>query len=1361
MFADVSGFTPMTQALMKEGHEGAEILATILNTVFDRMVNAVYERGGFISTFGGDAFTAIFPLKRELMSAETFALHVFVCGEKIQAIFRRYGLQKTPFGEFTLQVKVGISKGDVHWGIVGKEDNVYFFRGDAADGCAAAEHHADEGDIIFDERVAQILKETPRTPGLSSVEGSERAWHVVEAVQIEAGYYRLQKIPRSVRQQLTLPKLPPRPRLRKGIVARFVPDALINFKELGEFRSVVPIFISFEGISSTHELDDWMYIVIKNITIYAGYFNRLAFGDKGAVILCGFGAPVAHEDEVDRALNCILAIKEDLKGFKSLAGLKFRVGITYGIAYAGIAGGRKRCEYTYHGEVVNLAARFMMKADWGEIFVSRALRSKTLQFNFKHKGDFQYKGIAEPVSTHELISRKPGVRHKLFMGAMIGRRAELQQLQDFGVPLFEHTFAGLAYIFGEAGMGKSRLSYALLEEWSERYEITWFNCPADQILRKPFNPFSSFFMRYFEQSPDSPETDNKRRFEERYQALVDALSPLEEGNPPLTPPRRGIETEDDTIGVDSPPGRGEGWVSSILKELIRTKSIIGAQIGLFWKDSLWEQLDAKGKYENTLYAIKNFFLAHSLLQPVVIELEDGHWIDSDSFALLEVLTRNVADYPLLLLSTLRYNDDGTKMTFNLQGVKTLEIDLRDLAAEDVKGCAEGELDGTISDELQTLLVQRTRGNPFYVQQMVLYFVENTIIALQENRWRLIADTLELPDTINAVLIARIDRLAQQVKELVKVAAVIGREFDVLLLSAVLKRDVVYQVKVVEKSQIWDELQELQYIFKHALIRDTAYQMQLRARLRELHQLTAGAMETMYAEKLAERYADLAFHYEKAEISDKAINYLEKAGDQAKARYQNQQAIGFYDRLLLNLKGYATLVAEDLSGLEIDTLLKKGEILELIGEWQECQRVGEDALRLAEQINDEGRMGQAHLRLGIIFRGTGHYEQAMGSFGQAMDLFETAYAQAGIGRTLGDMGMVHDYRGDYDLALGCYEQAFKISEELGDTLGMAKNANTMGIVYANKGNYTTALTWYHKSVQICEALGEKLEWSKVLNNIGWCHVLQNDYEVALAYYNQSLTISEELGDRFGVAKNALNMAIAYSEKGNYNTAMTWFQKSLQIREELGYKRGIVSILNNIGENSRLQGDYEVAMAYYEQALPIAEALGEKLQIGIVFGNIGHMYNAKGVYEMAIASYDRAISIFQVLESKHFLSEYTLGKAEVIYALQRYEDAQAVNAEGLRFAEEVNDNEYMFKGQVLSAKVDFALGNEDVPFRLEGMLQQTEDDAELAALHYELWKMTHSEKHRQAALNFYQTLYATTPNIEYKTRMEEMENYRNEE
>jgi len=243
-------------------------------------------------------------------------------------------------------------------------------------------------------------------------------------------------------------------------------------------------------------------------------------------------------------------------------------------------------------------------------------------------------------------------------------------------------------------------------------------------------------------------------------------------------------------------------------------------------------------------------------------------------------------------------------------------------------------------------------------------------------------------------------------------------------------------------------------------------------------------------------------------------------------------------------------------------------------------------------------------------------------------------------------------------------------------------------------------------------------------------------------------------------NADNMGVVYQEvKGDYDRAMTWFQKSLQIFEDIGEKLEMSKVLNNIGECHRSQGNYDDAMVYYDQALKINEELGCKLEISIDFENIGLVYMAKGDYITAIECFDRAITIGRELESKFYLCSCLIDKANALFSLQHYDEAQALSAEGLRIAEEIEDPEYTFKGKVLSAKIAFAMGNKDALCRFETMLQQTEDDVEIATIHYELGKMNHNEDHWQIALNLYQRLYATTPNIEYKRRIEEMQNYKN--
>ena len=1251
MFVDVAGFTSMTETLMQHGPEGAEVLAEVMNTVFHLLVQAVYEQGGFISLFAGDAFTAIFPTERDELS-ETTILHGLACIEKIQDIFLHHGIHKTRFGQFDLQFKVGLSYGEVNWGILGETQKTYFFRGDAINACAEAEHHADRGDIIFDERLAQHLAKIP------GVSGSD--WKIEK---LHADVYRLHEIPRALQKRFPAPQLVRETPLRPEILAQFLPESVLEFNDVGEFRNIASVFIGFQGFSSDEALHDWGSLLLEQVTNYGGHLCQFDFSDKGNTVFCVFGAPVGLENPVDRALECLWVVREQLKDSEPLNGLVFRAGVTYGMAYVGIVGGEQRCVYSLYSKVVNLSARLMARADWGEILVPPEIFTKTECFSFRKKGDFSYKGFSAPISTYSLFRRKYGVRKRTFSETLVGRQRELWQLHKSIAPLFEGEFAGVLYVYGEAGIGKSHLAYTLQQELTETHDMNWFLCPVDPIFCKPLNPFITFLNSYFELSPELPEEHNKAQFEEVYRVLLETLDYL------LTAPK-------EEIAEDFPAFTREQG-ESMRAELLRTKPVIGALLGLRWPGSLWEQLDAKGKHENTVNALKTFFLAHSLFRPTVIEIEDGHWIDADSRQVLETLTRQIEHFPIVILSTLRYNDDGSQAGFELKGIVEQALHLDYLTDTDVKLYAEAELQGAVSDELQSLLTEKTKGNPFFVQQMIRYFHEHGMIAQQDQIWQLTQAPSTIPDSIQNIVIARLDRLSAEVKEAVKTAAVIGREFEIQLLSTVLQRELRGNDPILREArhaQIWERLDQIREIFKHALFRDAAYEMLLNTRRKALHLMTAEAIETLYHDRLAHYVADLALHYEKAEHKHKAIEYLEKAGDQAKAHYQNQQAIGFYDRLLAQLQH---VFGSDER--RVDTLLKKAEILDLISEWKTCQRLCEITFQLSEQIDDKFRMGQAKLWLGIISRRTGQYDKAMAHFEQAIALFEAVKARKELGNVFRNMGLVYWQKSDADGAMKWYEKALKIAEEGQDILGIAKNAGNIGI-------------------------------------------------------------------------------IMYELKGKYEAAMRWWQKSLQIFEDLGEKPDMSRELNNIGECYRSQGQYNEAIAYYRQALKLDEELGDKLGITVDFGNIGLAYKAQDNYNGAIDCYDRAIPIGKELESKYYLGKHIIDKADALFSLHHYKESQALNVEGLQIAEEIGDEEYIFKGRVLSVKIASAIGSKDAPYRLDKILQQAKDDVEIATLHYELWKMTRKDEHRQTSFKLYQALYKTTPDIEYKMRMEEMENYK---
>ncbi|OQY30191.1 MAG: hypothetical protein B6244_01105 [Candidatus Cloacimonetes bacterium 4572_55] len=1258
MFVDVSGFTPMTEALMKGGDEGAEILSNILNRIFEPMVNAVYKRGGFITGFAGDAFTAIFPIKQTDLS-----IHVLDCGQRIQNFIQKNGLQKTKFGIFELKVKVGISQGNVDWGIVGKAEKAHFFRGEAIDGCAESEHQASKGEIIFDEEVIVNPE-------------------FIKFEIVAKGYFRLRKITRSAIP--LLPKLPRRPRLTKKVAAQFLPDELLNLDTMGEFRNVVALFIAYDGISTTEELDDWIFLLLENIKKFSGYLNKLSFGDKGSFVLCGFGAPVAFENNVERALEFILSVKTNVENFQNLAHLKFRVGTTYGLTYAGLTGGEKRCEYTYLGDVVNLASRFMTTANWNEVWVSEEIYHYSNEFyQFEFAGKHTFKGKSDQISVYKLQSKQSTLM-KRFKGKFIGRTEELEFAERSFSYLGEGKFGGIVYVYGQGGVGKSRL---VAEIQKRKSAFRWLYLPCDGILKKSFNPFVYLFAQFFEQSPKNRLSQNQTNFERIYDRLVQQIAPLEE-------------------------------MESVRSELIRLKPVIVAFLNIDNKKNFYYQLDAKLRYENMLDAFKILIKTLSLQHPVVLNIDDIQWIDPDSVNALKVICRNIEDFPVLLIATSRYYDDGSKPLLPLD-IHAQEIDLNTFSSKGVREVVESLLNGNPSAELIKLIQDKTQGNPFFIQQILLYFEREGIISFENNAWKIVKKNNSIPPTIQDLLVARIDKLPQKLKDIVQTASVLGQDFEITILAeASGQENFDFFLKEGEKENVWDSLSELRYVFSHAMMKDAVYQMQLKARLRKLHLKVAQVLEKTFTDEKS-HFSDLAFHYDKAESTGKAIDYLGKAGDYAKENYQNQRAIGFYDRLLLNITD-----PEDQLGLKIDTMSKKGEILQLIGKWDECRNAREEALGFAEKIMDKNRIASLNRALGVLFLMKGAYEQAMVYLKKSLKISRELGDKQGISTTVGNMGIVYNRKGNSDAAMECYENHLKISQELGDKEGISKAVCNMGVFYRVKGDYEKEMVCYKKYLKISQELDNKENISRAVGNIGAVYYNKGDYEAAMAYYEKCLKINQELGNKRGIVSVVSNMGIVYKNKGDYEAAMECYEKSLRISQELGDKQSVARVVGNMGGIHCSRGDYEAAMACYEKSLKISQKLGNKRNISIAIGNMGivhahkgeyeeamvcyekqlkideklgdklgifyavgnmgNIYKDRGDYEAAIDCYDRAIAIGRELGAISALCECLINKAEVFYLAKRCDEAKICNVEGLKIAEEIGIKEQISKGKSLLKK-----------------------------------------------------------------------------
>ncbi len=1314
LFVDLSGFTPLTEDLMRQGNRGAEQLSNVLNEIFEPLVNLVYARGGFIPYFAGDAFTAIFPLD-EADSQQ--GKHVVLAAMTARYLFSQ---RQFRFGNFTIGIKFGLSFGEVEWGIVGRSSRAFYFRGQPVDGCATCQMKAKDQDIVIDDALRQHLPKGQ-----------------FAMLEMEPGFHRIKG---DVRKGQELPLVPINmPPIDREVALKFLPEAIVEYNQEGEFRDVIAVFISFDGVDKHELFDDFASIILEQINSFSGYFKEIDFGDKGGVMVGFFGAPVSFENNTDRALEFIFSMREELRELQARSGLRYRVGATIGTAYTGIVGGKERCQYAAVGNRVNLAARLMTYAGWEEVLVDGDIQ-KNRHFHFFHRGDIEYKGIQGTVPTFRLVGRNYESR-TAYIGEMVGRQQELEKLLGFVKPVFQGQPAGIAYIFGEAGIGKSRLVYELKNTLYGKQLVHWYTCQADQILKKPFNPFIYFLKNYFEQYPESTSLSNIQNFEARYSQLIQALSEVK---------------------------RPEA--AAIRRELIRTRSVLAALIGLNFQDSIWDQLDAKGRYQNTLSAIINLLIAESLIHPVVIELEDGHWIDDNSRELLHEFVRQIGRYPVCLMVTSRYKDDGTKpdiidgVLLEEQQMTALEIDLNTLQPEAVRQFAEIRLGGRINEEFFELLLRTSSSNPFYLEQILEYFTESNLLEKEEGQWAIKDKNVKLSSSINAILTARIDRLSTLVKETVKAAAVIGREFEVPILSEVMKKQEEFtnqngnattllreQIKHAEKGQIWHAMNELRYIFRHSLLREAVYSMQLRTRLQQLHLLIGEAIERLYVDNLEERYVDLAFHYEQAGAFEKTCEYLRKAADYARSNYQNQQALDYYEKLLKKLgrqKDHAD---------QIRTHLKKGKVLELIGKWDECEQAYELALRLAKQSRDVLLLGHANNSLGRLLLLKGDYSKAKGILQTAAGLFESIDDKAGIAKAYGNLGNLYFRQGAYGEAREYFEQSLQIGLNTIEPTANAQVAANLGLTFMNQGNYDEGIACQQAQLDVCEKQNDKQGMATLYTNMGIVYFEKGEYDAALEAYQRGLALSEELGNKLLTSIAIGCIGSVYERKGDYRKAMENFQYDLELCEELGDKQGIAIALGLIGELLSVEGKFHESIEYLQKNLMLCEELGYQKGIAKAVNTLGDVFFFTRQYERSLHFYNRAIEVCRKINNKLVLGTSLVEKGLVLMETGQTDGLDAIIGEALQIAEELGNPDLLFEAHILAAKQKKNLG--DNPAAADMLLQMQSNGLNLsqeAAVNFELHLLfPEKPEYHKRALEMYNYLYRETPRYSFKVRLAKLQ------
>jgi class 3 adenylate cyclase/tetratricopeptide (TPR) repeat protein len=1187
MFLDLSGFSTMTDALMGHGQHGAEVLASLMQGVFDPLVESVFEYGGKIVGFAGDGVMALYPVESD---ARSTALQALASAYVIQNRLKEHPARQTTYGKFSVSAKIGLAIGSVSWGILHSSDDTqatYYFRGSAVDESSESEHQASAGDILLTRPIWQLLPADVEVSPCNSFQRFEKF---------------LVELPRPSRS-----KFPP---IDLDISRRFMPEDLIAHDMRGEFRQIVNLFMRFPDLTD-QQLRDLMSKVFDLRSKYGGLLNRIDFGDKGCNLLLLWGAPVAYENDIARALNFLLDLKSQVD-------FPITSGVTYYIAHAGYLGSALCEDYTCYGWGINLASRFMMSATSGETWVDdRIARRVSRGFEIEFLGSQLFKGFAEAQKVHRLCGRKQTL-DPIYQGELVGREKEMAQLAQFIEPLWQQRFAGLLLVSGDAGVGKGRLVYEFRSsKMFEGKKILWAICQSDQILRQSFNPLRNWLSKYFGISSQSTIETRKQSFDIKLDELIGSVTDAE-----------------------------------LVRELERTRSALGALLDLHWKGSLYEQLDPEGRYNNTFLALIALLKAESLRQPVVIFLEDLQFMDNDSKDFLPRLKRAILaageSYPVAMIVTTR--PSSALLEPELINVR---IDLRGVSRAALARLSETILGGPAAPELVNVLLKRSEGNPYFVEQIIRYLQEENFLETSKRGWALVRRLKNdfLPADIRSLLVARLDQLAREVKECIQTASILGREFEILVLSEMLHEDqnVPVYVDEAEKAAIWAPLNEIRYIFSHGLLRDAAYEMQMQSRRQQLHRLAVEALESLYADGLTTRYAELAYHSERADLRSKARYYYTLAGKSAAEQYQNRQAIDYFTSAL------AFTPPEDLTA-QFDILAERVELFN-----RRADRVSQfndlDALdKLARRLGDHDRQAKMLMLRALYFYMLGNYLDAIDDASRAESLSE-ALAETDLAFLAQTTWVVALLRlGRLEEAMQRAQNTLQRVRKAGNRREEARVLNAMGLIALEQKDPATAEGLLVTALNIGRETKDRNMEAKALGNLAICETaVKGNYAVARLYYEQSHRIAREIGDRNAEGVALGNLGFTAGLQGDFVAAHHYYEQALSLAREAGNRYHETYTLINLSALSEMQNQGSLALRCAREAAELARKDGERSGEAWAWLYTGHAHLLLNHLHEAQAAYQRSVAIRTELGQPSLAMEPMAGLVDVALHMDEMEAA----------------------------------------------------------------------------------------------------------
>lgn len=1002
-----------------------------------------------------------------------------------------------------------------------------------------------------------------------------------------------------------------------------------------------------------HQIMDGCFkILMDEIHKYEGTVNQ--FTGDGVMAL--FGAPVAHEDHAQRACYAALAIHKAIVEYgekiKNDTGVDFamRIGLNSGPVIVGSIGDDLRMDYTAVGDTTNLAARMESTAKPGSVLVSdNTYKIVKSYFEFESTGKIDVKGKEEPQEAYELI--KPSkVETRLEasiakgLTRFVGRKKSMPALLE----VWDKAKSGegqVVGIVGEAGVGKSRIMHEL----------------RNRLPQGGFSYLEGHCLQYGENIIYMPILD-----------IVKSYFDIEEGDREFIIKKKILEK---TFAL------GEEFSESSLP-------IFQDLLSLKVEDDEYLKLEPQQKREKTFETIRDLFIRLSQNKPLVLVVEDLHWIDKTSEEFLNYLIEWIANTSIMLILLYRteYRHQwGSKTYYNRIGVTQLGLES---STELVKAMLE---EGEVAPELRELILNRAAGNPLFMEELTHTLIENGSIEKRDKQYvlnRNISD-IQIPDTIQGIIAARMDRLEDNLKRTMQVASVIGRDFAFRILQTItgMREELKSYLLNLQGLEFIYEKQlfpELEYIFKHALTQEVAYNSLLFKRRKEIHENIGKAIEQIYADRLEEFYEMLAYHYSRSESLDKACHYSRLSGEKAERNYSHWEAYGFYKNTI--------------------------DLLNKLPETDDNKKEKIEVLYL--------------MRIPMVL--LGYPEESLGMFQEGVSLSKELGDERHLARFNSSIGTYYLFKGDPQLGIKYSEDAFEDARKTQDIELMAFLGVVLALSYSSTGEYYKIVDMAPGVIDLIEKTGRKSDFfSSSMNpytylccfcGFGMGHL--GNFEDGKVYFDKGLRNAYDINHLAMLGMAEQIYGLFFCVKGDVKHGIEHLQKSIKYYEEAEMAVMAALGLTGLGLAYSMLGDHEIGRRHAEKGLKMFRDTGVEMWLSLHHFWLGSIHLELGDLNKARSLMDEALRFSQKNNEKFSEAITWIGLGRILGKMEPPQIDQAVAniLKGIEIGRELKIKVHYSTGYLYLGELYINIGEKekanDNLEKAEGMFQDMGMDYWLA-------------------------------------------------